>query len=65
MAQSNGFIISEVDEEDKPMLITNNHINHINGKTKPENTSPAGLTALINRQLQGKFSKANYRNRKP
>ncbi|XP_063704057.1 popeye domain-containing protein 3 [Culicoides brevitarsis] len=58
MAQSNGFIISEVDEEDKPMLI-NNHVNHNgmangNGKLlngKVENGSP-GITALINRQLQ-------------
>lgn len=70
MAQSNGFIISEVDEEDKPMLI-NNHVNH-NGMTngngkllngKVENGSP-GITALINRQLQGKFHK-RPNNRRP
>lgn len=89
MAQSNGFIISEVDEEDKPMLmeITNNHIssgisgggsnnggNHHNGKqtggknneNNTTSSSSPGITALINRQLQGKFVKRhNYRNRKP
>lgn len=72
MAQSNGFIISEVDEEDKPMLI-NNHVSHngmangngklINGKV--ENGTP-GITALINRQLQGKFhTNKRPNNRRP
>lgn len=79
MAQSNGFIISEVDEEDKPMLITNgNHVHH-NGKitknggvvgcetSSSSGGATPGITALINRQLQGKFTKRPnaYRNRKP
>lgn len=70
MAQSNGFIISEVDEEDKPMLINNhvsqNGMSNGNGKLlngKVENGTP-GITALINRQLQGKFHK-RPNNRRP
>lgn len=49
MAQSNGFVtsIGAYDEDDKPMLIMKKAID----------SQGNGLTALINKQLQGEFQK--------
>ena len=46
MAQSNGFISSSCEDDDKPMLLM---------KKSLDNQGAHGLTALINKQLQGKL----------
>lgn len=52
MAQSNGFITSNgvYDDDDKPMLLMKKSI---------DSQGNGGLTALINKQLQGEAKRAN------
>ena len=46
MAQSNGFISASCEDDDKPMLLM---------KKSLDNQGAHGLTALINKQLQGEI----------